>query len=458
MTTGTLAGARVLLGITGGVAAYKTPELVRALGREKVHVSVILTKSARRFVTRDALRSVTRGPVLTGLFEPAALGMGPWFEGSAPSSLGMAHIGMAREADLVLIAPATANILGKLAHGLADDLLSTALLATRSPLLIAPAMNVAMWEHAAVRANVATLRGRGVSFVGPEVGELADGEYGLGRMAAIEAIVAACGAVLRGTPTSTRRDTGPRPRGAAGAGSQRSGARAAEGPSGSMLPSHSNGYPLRGRTIVITAGGTEEPIDPVRVITNRSSGKMGFALAEQARDMGAEVRLITARTSAEPPQGVERVEASTAGAMSEAVIRAMKDADALVMAAAVSDFTPARQSGKKIARGASGMTLELKSTPDILAKVRERFPKKHLVGFALETEDEVRRGSEKRKKKGLDLIAVNNPLQPGAGFGSDQNNVTLVDSKGHVETLGLRPKSEIARAILMRVAKALNKT
>jgi phosphopantothenoylcysteine decarboxylase/phosphopantothenate--cysteine ligase len=433
MTTGTLAGARVLLGITGGVAAYKTPELVRALGREKAHVSVILTKSARRFVTRDALRSVTRGPVLTGLFEPAALGMGPWFEGSAPSSLGMAHIGMAREADLVLIAPATANILGKLAHGLADDLLSTALLATRSPLLIAPAMNVAMWEHAAVQANVETLRGRGVSFVGPEVGELADGEYGLGRMAAIEAIVAACGAVLsrgaKGTMKASRKSSSP----------------------------SANGFPLHGRTIVITAGGTEEPIDPVRVITNRSSGKMGFALAEQARDMGAEVRLITARTSGPPPQGVERIEASTAGEMSEAVIRAMKDADALVMAAAVSDFTPARQSGKKIARGANGMTLELKSTPDILATVRERFPKKHLVGFALETQDEIRRGSEKRKKKGLDLIAVNNPLKPGAGFGSDQNNVTLVDSNGKVEPLGLRPKSEIARAILIRVAKALDK-
>ncbi|MGH7681937.1 MAG: bifunctional phosphopantothenoylcysteine decarboxylase/phosphopantothenate--cysteine ligase CoaBC, partial [Candidatus Eiseniibacteriota bacterium] len=297
MATRTLAGARVLLGITGGVAAYKTPELVRALAREKVHVSVILTRSARRFVTRDALRSVTHGPVLTGLFEPAALGTGPWFEGSGPSPLGMAHIGMAREADLVLVAPATANILGKLTHGLADDLLSTALLATRSPVLIAPAMNVAMWEHAAVQANVVTLRKRGASFVGPDVGELADGEYGLGRMAAIDAIVAACDAVLgrgraKGTAKTARRSSAP----------------------------STNGFPLHGRTIVVTAGGTEEPIDPVRVITNRSSGKMGFALAEAARDLGAEVRLIMAHTSAVPPLGVQRVEASTAGAMSEAVI------------------------------------------------------------------------------------------------------------------------------------------
>src|SRR6267142_491404 len=191
-----LNGARVLLGITGGIAAYKTPELVRSLGREGARVSVILTKSARRFVTKDALRSVTHGPVLTDLFERDALGTGPWFEGAQPSSLGMAHIGMAREADLVLIAPATANAIGKLAHGLADDLLSTALLATRSPVLLAPAMNVAMWEHAAVRENVAALQARGVHFVGPDEGELADGEVGMGRMATLEAIVAACGSAL----------------------------------------------------------------------------------------------------------------------------------------------------------------------------------------------------------------------------------------------------------------------
>ncbi|HEY6221960.1 MAG TPA: flavoprotein, partial [Candidatus Eisenbacteria bacterium] len=213
-----LNGARVLLGITGGIAAYKTPELVRSLAREGAHVSVIMTKSARRFVTKDALRSVTHGPVLTDLFERDALGVGPWFEGAPPSSLGMAHIGMAREADLVLIAPATANAIGKLAHGLADDLLSTALLATRSPVLLAPAMNVAMWEHAAVRENVAALRARGVHFVGPDEGELADGEVGMGRMATLEGIVEACASTLghgrsaQGATKSNLRETGPRPR------------------------------------------------------------------------------------------------------------------------------------------------------------------------------------------------------------------------------------------------------
>jgi len=431
-----LNGARVLLGITGGIAAYKTPELVRSLGREGARVSVILTKSARRFVTKDALRSVTHGPVLTDLFERDALGTGPWFEGAQPSSLGMAHIGMAREADLVLIAPATANAIGKLAHGLADDLLSTALLATRSPVLLAPAMNVAMWEHAAVRENVAALRARGVHFVGPDEGELADGEVGMGRMATLEAIVAACASAM---------------------GHGRSTTAAAKASLRETDPPSSNGQPLRGRTIVITAGGTEEPIDPVRVITNRSSGKMGFAIAEQARDLGATVRLITARTSVPAPAGVERSEAATAADMSDAVIKAMKDADALIMAAAVSDFAPAKQSGKKMPRTASGMALELKATPDILMRVRERYPKKHLVGFALETEDELRRGKEKRKRKGLDLIAVNNPLKPGSAFGSDQNDVTLVDATGRVESLGLRPKREIARAILLRVAKALDK-
>ena len=448
-----LDGARVLLGITGGIAAYKAPELVRSLGREGAHVSVILTKSARRFVTKDALRSVTHGPVLTGLFERDALGSGPWFEGAPPSSLGMAHIGMAREADLVLIAPATANAIGKLAHGLADDLLSTALLATRSPVLLAPAMNVAMWEHVAVRENVAALRARGVHFVGPDEGELADGEVGMGRMATLEAIVAACASALEqgrsntGAPRASLRETDTSPHKT----------RARNAPFGSASPPSTNGLPLRGRTIVITAGGTEEPIDPVRVITNRSSGKMGFAIAEQARDLGAKVRLITARTSAPAPAGVDRSEAATAADMSEAVLQAMKDADALIMAAAVSDFAPAKRSGTKMPRTTSGMVLELKSTPDILMRVRERYPKKHLVGFALETEDELRRGKEKRKRKGLDLIAVNNPLKPGSAFGSDQNDVTLVDAAGRVEALGLRPKSEIAHAILLRVAKALDK-
>ena len=442
MTGGKLAGARILLGITGGVAAYKTPELVRALGREGAHVSVILTARAQRFVTRDALRSVTHGPVLSDLFEEAALGTGPWFEDSPPSALGMAHIGMAREATLVLVAPATANMLGKLAQGLADDLLSTSLLATRSPLLMAPAMNVAMWEHAAVQANVATLRERGVRFVGPEEGELADGEWGLGRMSSLEAIVDACvealGSAARRLPGARKFPDVTMKRGL------------------SRVAGSGNGLPLSGRTIVVTAGGTEEPIDPVRVITNRSSGKMGFAIAEAARDLGANVRLILARTSAMPPSGVDQIEATTASAMSEAVLREMKGADVLIMAAAVSDFTPAKSSGGKIPRTDDGMKLNLKATPDILRQVRERYPKKHLVGFALETQDEIRRGKEKRKKKGLDLIAVNNPTREGSEFGSDRNDVTLVDAQGAVEPLGLRPKREVAREILLRVAKALN--
>ncbi|MGE5176798.1 MAG: bifunctional phosphopantothenoylcysteine decarboxylase/phosphopantothenate--cysteine ligase CoaBC [Hyphomicrobiales bacterium] len=422
-----LAGARILLGVTGGVAAYKAPELTRALIRAGAHVSVLLTRYARRFVTRDALRAVTRGPVLTGLFEPEALTAGPWYEGSASSPLGMAHIGMAREADLVLIAPATANAIGKLAHGLADDLLSTALIATRSPVLIAPAMNVAMWEHAAVQANVRILAGRGVSFVGPEEGDLADGEVGMGRMAAIEAIVAACATALA-------------PRGA--------GARGGAG---------RDREALRGRTIVVTAGGTEEPIDPVRVLTNRSSGKMGFAIAEEARAMGADVRLIVARTSAPPPAGVPTTEAMTVAAMTKAVLAAMKDADALVMAAAVSDYAPAAPSARKLARKAEGLTLRLEATEDILRRVRARYPKKRLIGFALETEDELRRGREKMKRKGLDLIAVNNPLRKGSGFGSDDNDVTLIDRNGRKTALGLRPKRDVAREILKRIATLLNR-
>jgi phosphopantothenoylcysteine decarboxylase / phosphopantothenate---cysteine ligase len=413
-----LIGARVLLGVTGGVAAYKAPELVRALAARGARVSVLLTRTARRFVTTDALRAVTHGPVLSGLFEKDALGSGPWFEGAPPSPLGMAHIGMAREADLVLVAPATANLIAKAAQGLADDLLSTALLATRAPLLLAPAMNTAMWEHPAVRENVRLLSARGASIVGPESGELADGEHGMGRMASIEAIVEAAAAALAHDPAQ-------------------------------------NGGPLGGRVIVVTAGGTEEPIDPVRVITNRSSGKMGIAIAEEARRQGARVRLIVARTSEAPPFGIEPVVATTASAMREAVLAEMPGADALIMAAAVSDFAPADARTEKIPRGNGGLSLELRPTEDILALVRERFPKKHLVGFALETQDETARGREKMKRKGLDLVAINNPLRPGAAFGSDQNDVTLMGPDGLPEALGLRPKREVARAILARVAKAL---
>ncbi len=212
---------------------------------------------------------------------------------------------------------------------------------------------------------------------------------------------------------------------------------------------------LHGRRIVVTAGGTEEPIDPVRVITNRSSGKMGFALAEEARRMGADVTLITARTSAQPPAGIPRIEALTASAMAAAVREAMRDADALIMAAAVSDFTPAKPSVQKLHRLSEGLTLELKATPDILESTRKEHPKKYLVGFALETENEVRQGLEKLKRKGLDLIAVNNPLMPGTGFGSDQNEVTLLDRRGEAERVSLRSKREVARAILTRVSKAL---
>ncbi|MGE5178450.1 MAG: bifunctional phosphopantothenoylcysteine decarboxylase/phosphopantothenate--cysteine ligase CoaBC [Bacteroidota bacterium] len=411
-----LSHARVLLGVTGGVAAYKAPELVRALRARGARVSVLLTKTALRFVTVDALKAVTRGPVLCGLFEKEALGSGPWFEDSPPSPLGMAHIGLAREADLFLVAPATANLIGKAAHGLADDLLSTALLATRAPLLLAPAMNTAMWEHPAVQANVRTLTGRGAAMVGPEAGELADGESGMGRMASLEAIVEAAAAALA------------RPMA---------------------------GAPLSGRSIVVTAGGTEEAIDPVRVITNRSSGKMGVAIAEEARRQGARVQLILARTTEAAPFGVERVEARSASAMRDAVLAAMPSADALIMAAAVSDFTPASPRDQKIPRGNGGVSLELRPTDDILALVRARFPKKHLTGFALETRDEMARGREKMKRKGLDLVAINNPLRPGAAFGSDQNDVTLIGLDGEPEALGLRPKREVARAILLRVAAAL---
>jgi len=442
-----LRGARILLGITGGVAAYKTPQLVRALVKEGALVSVVMTKHAQRFATVDALRAVTRGLVLTDLFEPAALTDGPWFPDTPKSPLAYAHIGMAREADLVLVAPATANLIAKLANGMADDLLSSTLLATRAPVLLAPAMNTAMWEHPAVRANVAALLSRGVRMIGPEDGELADGEHGLGRMAMLELIVSACLEALSGGGTV--------PEGASESGGAGEASARRNSPS-SAKPSQ---QALRGRSIVVTAGGTEEPIDPVRIITNRSTGKMGFAIAEEARAMGADVTLITARTTAPAPAGMERIEAMTVGALREAVLSAMKNADALIMAAAVSDFAPETLSKTKLRRADRGITIEFKATPDVIADVRKKFPKKHLVGFALETSDVaggLDHGREKLKRKGLDLIAVNNPLTPGSEFGSDRNDVTLLGPDGKASPLGLRPKREVAREILLRVAKALN--
>ena len=260
--------------------------------------------------------------------------------------------------------------------------------------------------------------------IGPEEGELADGEWGVGRMAALPAIVAAA------------RD-------------------ALNGPGGGRAASGKQALPLRGKKVVVTAGGTEEPIDPVRVITNRSSGKMGFALAEEAQGMGADVTLVMARTTVPPPTGVRSITAMTAAAMGEAVSRAMRDADALVMAAAVSDYRPVKTSATKLRRSAEGMTLDLSATPDILESIRKKYPKKYLAGFALETENGVRRGREKLKRKGLDLIAVNNPLTPGAEFGSDRNEVTILDRSGKAERVSLRSKREVARAILQRVAAAL---
>jgi phosphopantothenoylcysteine decarboxylase/phosphopantothenate--cysteine ligase len=273
-----------------------------------------------------------------------------------------------------------------------------------------------------------------VRFVGPDSGELADGENGMGRMATLEAILAAAASAVGAT---------------AGGGK---GVDAGKGaPSGARRAG-----PLSGRRLVVTAGGTEEPIDPVRVITNRSSGKMGFAIAEEARALGADVTLVIAKTTAPLPEGVERVEALTVAAMLDAVLAAMKKADALVMAAAVSDFAPAAPAAGKLPRGAKGLSLDLKATPDILKRVRATYPRKHLVGFALETDDGLARGREMLKRKGLDLIAVNNPLRPGSEFGSDRNDVTLLGPDGSETPLGLRPKREVAHEILLRVAQALN--
>jgi len=334
-----LDGKTVVVGVGGSIAAYKAAEVVSQLVQRGARVPVVMTKAATNFVGPLTFQTITRIRVMVDQFDPESV-------------IDATHISLTEKADLVLVAPATANLIAKATHGLADDLLSTALLATRAPLLLAPAMNVAMWEHGAVRENVRILRERGVRFVDPEEGELADGEYGMGRMASLDAIVGAMRQIL-GDPVVRRPVSPP-----------------LVGTSTAKSPSPDSKL-LLGRTIVITAGGTEEPIDPVRIITNRSSGKMGFALAEEARAMGAAVKLITARTTAPHPVGIPRLEALTADAMAAAVREAMPGADALIMAAAVSDFTPAQPSSSKMKRREGGMTLDLQSTPDILASMRD---------------------------------------------------------------------------------------
>jgi phosphopantothenoylcysteine decarboxylase/phosphopantothenate--cysteine ligase len=399
---------RIALGVSGSIAAYKAVEIARLLVKNEARVTAILSREACRFVTPLTFETITGSPAITDLF-----GGGDWTGTGRSAAATMAHIDLSRDVDAFLVAPATANVIGKAAHGIADDALTTALITCPAPLVIAPAMNFRMWENSQVRRNVAQLRGAGVVFVGPESGPLAEGEVGLGRLSDPEFIVDELRRVL--TPASA----------------------------------------LSGRRVVVTSGRTEEALDPVRFMTNRSSGKMGFALALAARHAGALVTLVTGKSSVAPPRGVEVVKVRSTDEMADAVEREVADADVLIMAAAVSDYRPLQERLHKIESGSERLVMEFMPTQDILRKIKGNKGRRVFVGFALETKNEVENGRRKLVDKGLDLICVNNPLKPGSEFGSDTNIVTLVSRTGRVEVLPRLPKYEVACEILKRVSEFL---
>lgn len=393
-----LQGKRVVLGVTGSIACYKAADAASKLTQAGALVDVILTDAAQKFIAPLTFRSLTGRPVVTDMFD-------------VNSPLAEEHVALARAADAMLIAPASATTIARLAHGLADDMVSLTALATLAPLLVAPAMDAQMWGHAATRANIATLRERDVTIVGPAEGRLASGHSGAGRLVETETLL--------------------------GAVRQALGAR---------------GGDLAGRRIVVSAGGTQEPLDPVRYLGNRSSGKMGFAIAEAARDRGAVVTLVTGPVALATPYGVERIDTATTAEMAEALRCATKGCDALIMAAAPADFRPAAASAQKIKRTADALSVELVPNEDIIASLGGGFVK---VGFAAETQGLVEQARVKIAKKGLDLIVANDVTAAGAGFATDTNVVTIIDAAGTVEELPVLSKYQVAWRILDRVAALL---
>jgi phosphopantothenoylcysteine decarboxylase/phosphopantothenate--cysteine ligase len=393
----------IALGVSGGIGAYKAVEVARGLQKHGHEVVAVMTENATRFVGPMTFEAITRRRVITDQFAPG-------------TNADIEHIALASTIDLLIIAPASANILGKLANGIADDFLSTLYLATRAPVLVAPAMNTQMFANEAVRANLDTLAARGVRFVEPGEGYLACGWIGKGRLAEPDEIVAAAEEVLR-------------PRG-----------------------------PLRGQRVLVTAGPTYEDFDPVRYLGNRSSGRMGFAIAGEAARRGAEVTLVAGPASIDPPPVHELVRVRSAEEMHRAVLDRADRMQVVVMAAAVADYTPAEPATQKLPKGGDTLTVILKRTPDILADLGRRRISSGmgpiLVGFAAETERVVPRAEGKRKAKHADLIVANDVSRADAGFAVDTNVVTIVGPEG-AEALPLQSKSRVAAAILDRVEALL---
>jgi phosphopantothenoylcysteine decarboxylase / phosphopantothenate---cysteine ligase len=395
---------KIALGVTGGVAAYKAAELVRRLQQEKLDVQVVMTRAAQEFITPLTFAALTGQKVITDMFSAG--------DAAAPANVESAieHIAVAQRIDLLLVAPATADILGKFAHGIAEDFLATLYLATKAPVVLAPAMNVNMWEHPATQRNLAILRERGVHLVDPDEGYLACGMVGSGRLAATETIAKKVCEVL-----GLRHD-------------------------------------LVAQTILVTAGPTCEDIDPVRFLTNRSSGKMGYALAEAANRRGAHVILVSGPTDLKIPDGVDWVPVRATEEMHQAVRERAANANVVIMAAAISDYRPAVQYDQKLKRNEGRLTLGLEPTPDILAELGgQKRPGRVLVGFAAETNAVAENARAKLARKGADMVVANDVTQEGAGFDADTNIVTIYSRDGREIPLPKMTKFEVANQILDRV-------
>ena len=395
---GALRGARVLLGVSGGIACYKAVEVARLLAKAGAQVQVVMTDSATRFVGTLTFAAITHKPVYTSVFEDEDK---------------IIHVRLAREADLILVAPATANSLAKMANGIADDLLSNILLTARCPVIVAPAMHTEMWEHPATRENIRVLAGRGIAIVEPEEGELAGGDEGVGRLA--------------DPPTIVRR----------------------------VAETFAHGHDLAGVRVLVTAGGTQEPIDPVRFLTNRSSGKMGYAIAAEAARRGADVVLVSAPTKLGPPERVQTVDVRTTREMHDEVVARFADTDVVVLAAAVSDFRPQTYAESKIKKGDAAPTIELTLNPDIAADLGAVKDGQLVIGFAAETNDHIPNARKKLAAKNMDLIIVNDVARHDIGFDVDYNEVIFLGADGSEDHQPLQLKTQVARAICDRVADIL---
>jgi phosphopantothenoylcysteine decarboxylase/phosphopantothenate--cysteine ligase len=397
-----LNGKEIVLGVTGGIAAYKAAEFVRLLTKAEARVHVVMTRSAQEFVTPLTFQTLSGNPVTTetfALLEEAKIG----------------HVTLADLAEVIVVLPATANIIGKIANGIADDFLSTMVMASRAPVLLVPSMNVNMWESKALQANLATLIERGCHFVEPGVGELACHWYGKGRLAELDEVI-------------------------------------------EKLEDLFSQKDLKGERILVTAGPTQEPMDPVRFITNHSTGKMGFALAQCARRRGADVVLVTGPTSLSlPRKDLEVVRVQTAEEMRKTVLSQVERCSVVIKAAAVSDYRPAAVSPHKVKKGSPTLSLDLERTADILQEVGKKKGRRILVGFAAETEEVIANARKKLAEKNLDLIIANDVAQPGAGFGHDTNQIKILYPTGESRELPLMSKEEASMAILDEVAHLVKK-